>query len=352
MAPVTNGTRLASRLRELRTLGLTGQPLTQPALGSALGVSVPLISSWEKDKIPPPRRIDAYARLFGAGRTTDWGKPPSIDQLSETERVDYLALLEELNDLRAAAEHRSQSAADEIRSPLQFPTGQSITIVCSELPVEFRERLPYSDPGDPNFIKAYQYADLDSLLELYGYVNSLNPRSPIHIGVPSKLTIDQRNAHLVVLGGIDFNSVAAEILKDLSHVPVAQRMRSSDTDEGAFTVRTSQGPREFRPQLVVDGGVRTLREDVAFFLRTPNPYNRERTATVCNGMFGRGTFGIVRALTDPVFKNRNNEYLAKRFREQETYSILCRVKVVAQEIVVPDWTVDDMRLHEWPEDQQ
>jgi transcriptional regulator with XRE-family HTH domain len=351
MASVTNGTRLASRLRELRALGLPGQPLTQPALGSALGVSVPLISSWEKDKIPPPKRIDAYARLFGARRTTG-GKPPPADQLSEAERHDYLVLLEELTDLRAAAEHRSQSAAGEIRSPLQFPTGQPITIVCSELSPEFRERLPYADPGDPNFIKAYQYADLDSLLELYGHVNALNPRNPIHIGVPSKLTIDHRNAHLIVLGGIDFNSVAAEILKYLEHVPIAQRMRSSDTDEGAFTVRSRDGSREFRPQLVVDGEERTLKEDVAFFLRTPNPYNRERTATVCNGMFGRGTFGVVRALTDPVFKNRNNEYLGKRFREQETYSILCRVKVVAQEIVVPDWTADDIRLHEWPEDQQ
>jgi hypothetical protein len=38
---------LAARLREMRLQGLSGRALTQPALGEILGVSVPLISSWE-----------------------------------------------------------------------------------------------------------------------------------------------------------------------------------------------------------------------------------------------------------------------------------------------------------------
>ncbi|BFU45793.1 helix-turn-helix domain-containing protein [Krasilnikovia sp. MM14-A1004] len=345
-----HGTRLARRLRELRVTGWPGGSLTQPMLGRALGVSVPLISSWEKGRsVPPVPRLEAYARLFATARTTADGRPrtPPADRLSDGEQDTYRLLLTQLMDLRAAAEHTSGSGP--ARSPLQFPTGQAITIVSSELSGPARQRLPYSDPIDPDFVKAYQYADLDSLIELYGYVKGANPANPVHIGVPSKLTLEHRNAHLIVLGGIDYNPVTADILKDLIEVPVAQRERATDADAGAFTVRTGTHRREFRPQIVERAGHRVLKEDVALFLRTPNPYNRERTATLCNGMFSRGTFGVVRALTDSFIQNRNNEFLAERFQEHETYSILCRVKVVAHEIVVPDWTVDDIRLHEWPE---
>ena len=92
-----------------------------------------------------------------------------------------------------------------------------------------------------------------------------------------------------------------------------------------------------------------LKEDVALFLRTSNPFNRERTATLCNGLFARGTLGVARALIEPKIRERNLAYLAERFADEETYSILCRVKVVANKIVVPDWTLDEIRLHEWPE---
>ena len=90
-------------------------------------------------------------------------------------------------------------------------------------------------------------------------------------------------------------------------------------------------------------------EDVAQFLRAPNPYNRRRTLTFFNGMFSRGSYEIVRALTDSKIQERNAAYLSHRFRNVDTYSIVCRVKIVASEVVVPDWTVSEIRLHEWPE---
>jgi transcriptional regulator with XRE-family HTH domain len=339
---------LGTRLRELRLSGWPEHPMTQPLLAQALGVSVPLVSSWEKGTIPPLRRIDGYARLFGAGRAGPRGEALAVNELTADEFARYRQLLTDLTDLRAGVEHVSR--AGEIRSPLQFPIGQAITIVCSELSSELRQRLGYADERDPNFIRAYQYADLDSLIELHGFINSINPGNPITVSVPSELTTDQLNAHLVVLGGVDFNWVSAAILKDLTHVPVAQRERQTDADEGAFTV--GSGRAEFRPRLVVDVDRRILREDVALFLRSPNPYNRERSATLCNGMFSRGTLGVVRALTDRNIRNRNNEYVSQRFRGRDTYSILCRVKLVANEIVVPDWALDEIRLHEWPEDEE
>jgi hypothetical protein len=93
------------------------------------------------------------------------------------------------------------------------------------------------------------------------------------------------------------------------------------------------------------GGRRTLSP-------RPESYNRERTLTFFTGMYSRGSYGAVRALTDPKIQERNAAYIASRFAGAQTYSIVSRVKIVANEVVVPDWTLDEIRLHEWPEAEE
>jgi len=75
----------------------------------------------------------------------------------------------------------------------------------------------------------------------------------------------------------------------------------------------------------------------------------KRSVTICNGLFGRGTYGAVRALTDARFRDRNETYLRKRFPDQRSYSVLARVLIVNGETVTPDWSEPENRLHEWPE---
>jgi hypothetical protein len=264
--------------------------------------------------------------------------------MSEKEKVRYQELLLRLRRLNGD----SPQATDESSapSPWRFGRGEAITIVTSRLPERYRAGLPYSNPHHPDYLgKSYEYGDLDALLELVRAVSQLNPDNPLQWGLASRLSPDDRTAHLIVLGGADFNDLSRDILKYLSDIPVAQSERKNEDDEGAFSVLTPTGFEEFRPVLA-DG---LLTEDVAHFLRAPNPYNRKRTLTLCSGMFARGSFAIVRALTDPEIKNRNAAYLANRFPGCDSYSILCRVKVVANEIVVPDWTSDEFRLYEWPE---
>ena len=88
-------------------------------------------------------------------------------------------------------------------------------------------------------------------------------------------------------------------------------------------------------------------EDVALFARAINPFNRKRTVTICNGMYGSGTYGAVRALTDERFRDRNAEYVHDRFAASESYSILTRVKVLDGVALTPDWTIPENRLYEW-----
>jgi transcriptional regulator with XRE-family HTH domain len=336
---------LADRLRDLRLDGRPGNRLTQPLLAKALGVSVPLISSWEHGTIPPPERLDDYARLFAVTDGRLRLKPPA--DLDDAERGRYDQLRDALNALRDQATGPVEVA--DVRNPLQFPPGEAITIVCSELPERLRTQFGYASLQDPDYVASYKYADLDALIELLLCIRGLNPTNPIAVGIARELSTDDLTAHLIALGGVDFNEVTAAALTDLRQVPVKQLQRATEDDTGAFSVGDPDGTRrELKPVLWPVGDRMTLMEDVAHILRAPNPYNRLRTLTFFNGMYSRGSYGAVRALTDLKIQERNAAYVARRFAGLETYSIVCRVKIVANEVVVPDWTADDMRLHEWP----
>lgn len=331
---------LAERLRRLRE----ERGMNLRATARALKISEASVSAWENAKsLPPVRRLDEYAKLFGhpegslPATSTDW---------TPAQQESYRRLAKSLSDLRARAV-REQNAGPT--HPWQFPVGDPITIVCSELSEERRRKIGYSDPRKPDFVESYQYADLDSLVELYGDVKALNPSSSVLRVVPSKLNIENRGAHLIVLGGVDFNSLTKSFL-DEGSMPVRQFARPRDEDVGGFAVGAADNPQTFSPVVVERDGRDALKEDVAFFLRADNPYNQERTLTICNGMYARGSFGVVRALTDPQIRDRNTEYLYEQFKGKKTYCILCRVKVVAGEIVTPDWKLDSVRLYRWPED--
>jgi transcriptional regulator with XRE-family HTH domain len=338
---------LADRLKELRQ----ATSLTQSKLGRAFGVSVPLISSWEHGTPPTEKWIEAYARLFARDGAMPRDRPrlPKLDELDEAERATYLSLHRELLSLREQNGDAGFPAVARVDNPLQFPPGQPITIACSELSDRLRGQISFAAAGEADYVESYKYADLDALFELVPHIRWLNPTNPLTVGVPRELSNEDLTAHLITLGGVDFNAVTAATLGDLEQVPVTQYQRPTDSDVGGFAVQVSGERRAFEPRLIRTGDGTTLKEDVAHLLRAPNPYNRERTLTSFNGMHSRGSYGMVRALTFPDFQERNAAYLARRFSAVDTYSIVCRVKIVADEVVVPDFTRDDIRLHEWPE---
>ncbi|GIF69588.1 hypothetical protein Ais01nite_76230 [Asanoa ishikariensis] len=350
------GQTLAARLRALRSSEWPEQ-VKQHQVARALGVSVPLVSSWERaEAVPPAERIIAYAHFFATSRSIEDGRAALRDDLSTDEQTRRRALEDELTALRSAA--TGAAGATQVSpalynyppaaGPWYFADGAPVTIVCGELPPERRADAIYSDPASPDYVDLYRFADVDSLIELQGHVRAANPRSEVSFTLTSLLRPDHLTTHLVLLGGIDFNEVTLAVLDSLG-TPVRQQTRLTDNpeDEGAFEVRTTGA--EHRPIIAKDGTRRVLVEDVAHFCRGQNPYNARRTVTVCNGMFGRGVYGAVRALTDARFRDRNAAYVESHFAEARTYSILARVKVVGGKVVTPDWTISDNILHEWSE---
>jgi transcriptional regulator with XRE-family HTH domain len=107
MTATTSGRCLPERLRELRTSQWQGVVVTQRQLAEALGVSVPMISSWESmtaPALPGEDRLQAYARFF-ATRPVEGSTPRLLDirELTEDEERTRRELIDELVELREAA---------------------------------------------------------------------------------------------------------------------------------------------------------------------------------------------------------------------------------------------------------
>jgi hypothetical protein len=363
---------LARRLRALREQHWPGRKVKQSQLAEALSedgrrsVSVPLISSWESrtdPKVPPASRIEDIATFFASPRSFDGqvGHLLSRDEMTVQERTERQKLLEELTRMRneALAAASASGTRTSIPGPLQeiaqslgagpyrFTENQDITIVCAQLPQDLLERMPYTDPLDPDFIALYRYSELDSLFELHGHLRAANPTTQVHLRLAHELQADDYSKHLVSLGGVDWNLATSSVL-DRLQLPVRQ-VNDWDKPGGAyFEVETEGGSWIAHGSLLEEsGGRRILKEDVALFARAVNPFNRKRSVTICNGMYGSGSLGAVRALTDAYFRDRNAEYVQKRFGGSDTYCILTRVTVEAGKVLTPDWTLAETRLFEW-----
>ena len=329
-------------------------------------VSVPLISSWESQtnpKVPPASRISDIATFFASPRSFDGqvARLLSADEMTVPERAAREQLLDELTRLRhealdapdayrplAAVSDYGQEIAQSLSSgPYRIQAGHRITIICAQLPQEMLQRMPYTDPLDPDFIELYRYSDLDALLELFGHLRATNPTSSVSFWTADRLSADDYTGHLVSLGGVDWNQATSSVLDRL---PLPVRQVSEWDKEGAayFEVTEADGRNVVhRPQLEESGGRTILREDVALFARAVSPFNRKRYVTICNGMYGRGTYGAVRALTDERFRDRNAEYLRAAFGDSDAFCILSRVTVENGMALTPDWTVPETRLFEW-----
>jgi hypothetical protein len=367
---------LARRLRALREEHWPDMKITQPQLARALGgsrpLSVPLISSWESagnPKILPSARLEAYAALFATHRSIEGGAPHLLkaQDMTDEERRAMDGLKTELtqfrNDaLRATRPGEADQArhlarptgadpasaiAESLRTgPWRFDDGNSIMIVCAQLPPDMLSRMPYTDRDDPDYIELYMYSDLDALFELHGHLRAANPTNQVDLRAANQLVPDAYTAHLVSVGGVDWNYATRSVLSRLN-LPVRQIADWSSPEGQYFEVEADGQVIQYRPRMEKVGERNTLREDVALFARATNPFNQERTVTICNGMYGGGSFGAVRALTDARFRARNAEYLRSRFGDSDSYCILTRVQVENGAPLTPDWTVADNRLFEW-----
>jgi transcriptional regulator with XRE-family HTH domain len=426
MADARSQIVLAQRLRELRTQW-PSVVVTQRQLAEALGVSVPLISSWESTAspaLPSEGWLQAYARFFATHRSVEGDRPRLLElrELTDEEEQVRRALVDELVELREAsarpASERTQTGALGGRF-YYFPDGQPVRIIYSTLPDHELMRRPpsaeallgaarhvlvahdgeppgelrkaaeelqhyasvhealsmlsevaraltpdsehaqalaaglatfesvgvqYANPWHPNAIHTLHNAEADAVLELVGHVRAENPGIDVRWIATDELSPDDLIGHVIVLGGGDTvyagQGPLLYLFKRLN-IPIATELQPGGDAEydSQFVVRLNaeghpdpEGERreEFAPRFVIDrDGQRVLDEgqprleyDVALLGRFANPLNLSATVTMCSGIFSRGTYGAVRALTDATLRARNERYLSGHLDLQDFWLLL------------------------------
>ena len=340
--------RLSGELRRLRETTWPDLGLSQAQLASAFSaeerVASATVSSWESatnPKTPSEARLRAYARFFCTDRSIDGDEPHLIPEadLTAQELDRFRELDEKLHDLLNPNE-------GDLRS-LHFDAGP-VVVMCPTMPKELQGSL--TNERDPNYTRLGRYGDADALIELFGFLRAENPALEVAHRLTSDVQTDDFSSHIILLGGIGWNTITLRFQRAIKQVPVIQ-VQVEDLQNGdLFVVQTPEGEKKFYPEFDDFGEGPELIADVGFVARLHNPFKPNRTLTICNGIFSRGVFGAVRCLTDPRVRDGNEQYIAERFPGGE-FAILVRVPVVANETLSPDLTDDASRLYEWSPSQ-
>lgn len=336
--------RLAERLRDLRESANLTQKQLASVLGGATTLSIATVSLWEKpdsDRLPPPGRLEAYARLFCSSRSFGAGALRLLrrDELTEQERALEAELYEELLVLRERAQSTASASHEHASivhrgSLWHFPDGKPVSIVCSDAV----DPPAYADPAHLNYSRYARHADLDALIEVFGQLKTDNPSSTIRILPTESLQHDFALNHLVLIGGkaVEAGAFAREI-----PFPVAEKIPGTDTH--VFKCSIDAESREFE-SIRVDGD---LTADVGLIARIPHRIVPQRTVTMLSGITSRGVHGAALCFTDSHVKDDNEQYLKETFGNAETFCILMRVLVQKDAALPPNLRRDGIRLYEW-----
>ena len=360
MAPGPGPESLAERLRLLRQSGLS-RPLTQREVAVALGrdkpLSLALISSWENGKaVPPDDRLRDLARLYAPGPDGGTDHPPALPddaRLGEAGRQARERLERELFQLRERAEPADAGFGGRLErggpagGMWHFPDGIEICIVASRLPDRVLAGVEYADYRHPNHINLLHYADSDALVEVFGHVRAANPRSKVTFKTWDTMVEDDWSKHVVVLGG-DWNQ-ATQWYRRRVELPVEYVDPSPEAEfDGFFRVTVLDPHRDFAPTFTPSpADLPQLEYDIGLFARSPNPANPSTTLTLCQGIFSRGTFGLVRMFTDAAHRDANEAQLAALdpdFGTNRLEWLLVRVPVALGNTVTPNLSRPYIRL--------
>jgi hypothetical protein len=343
-------------LRQLRE----ARGLTQRQLGDLLGegrsLSPALISSWESGKATPADRwLEVYARRLSSTQNATGGGDPAAGLLSQ---------LTELRSTATGVITGPGPAAGALGGRFwHFPDGRPIRIVGTPMYEPVVRSVKYANPFHPNYIESLRNADIDATVELLGHVRAENPNSDVRHLTRRIVDRDDLTCHLVLLGGGDTlfepsqpprqMSPLAWLLRRLD-LPLSTRLPHGGDPEYDREFLVALGEDGF-PQLggrrhevirptflqvdghrmevdgdgnpVTHGGYPQLEYDVGLLLRRPNPMNQAATLSLCSGVFTRGTYGVVRCLTDVHLRRVNEEYISQTYGLDDFW-MLMRVPVL------------------------
>lgn len=343
--------RLAERLRDLREQQHLTQKQLAKVLGGADALSIATVSLWEKagsDRLPPPPRLETYARLFCTSRSFASGAPRLLrdDELTEQEREAKTELYEELLALRGRAQSTGTApvggelpSAGQRSSIWHFPDGTAVSIVDAEA----ADAPPYADPSHLNYSQYARFSDLDALIEVFAQVRADNPVSMIRLLSPDELTQDFALNHLVIVGGAAWREVSKATPWFAQNIDIVLPIVRETGDTHIFECSAGEEKREFSSLRVGE----ILTQDVGLIARVPHPIIPEKTVTVLSGITSRGVHGAVLCFTDSHVRDDNERYLQETFGNADAFCIVMNIPVANNTALPTNLWLDGVRLYEW-----
>jgi transcriptional regulator with XRE-family HTH domain len=338
--------RLAERLRALREQEHLTQKQLARVLGGAEPISIATVSLWEKpgsDRLPPAPRLGAYARLFCTSRSFDGDRPRLLGsgELTEQERERETELYDELISLRelAARSTSALAAAKGPRSALwHFADPIAVSIVCSDAV----DPPSYAETSHLNYSAYARYADLDSLIAVYGQVKADNPARMVRILPTERLARDFALNHLIYIGGAA--SDAASLFAQDIPLPVPAEIPGTDPVTHLFRCSVGEETREFRSVWDDEGN---LVQDVGLIARGLHSIIPGGTVTLLSGITSRGVHGAALCFVDPHVRETNERYLESAFGNAESFCILMNIPIQNDIALPPNLWRENTRLYEW-----
>jgi transcriptional regulator with XRE-family HTH domain len=337
--------RLAERLRDLREREHLTQKQLARILGGTEALSIATISLWEKpgsDRLPPPQRLAAYARLFCTSQSFSGDRPRLLSpgELSEQERERESELYDELIALRERTQ--STTVPEPVKAQRSaiwhFPDPIAVSIVCSDA----IEPPPYSETSHLNYSRYARYADLDALVEVYGQVRADNPGRMIRILPTRRLAQDFALCHLIIIGGAA--SDAASLFAQDIPLPAAEAIPGTDPVTHLFKCNVGDEQRKFGSSRDDDAN---LIQDVGLIARGPHPIIPGGTVTLLSGITSRGVHGAALCFIDSHLRDTNQRYLETAFGNVESFCILMNIPVQNETALPPNLWRENTRLYEW-----
>jgi hypothetical protein len=304
-------------------------------------------------------------------------RPPTLEALLDAARYVLVAHDgEPPGELRKAAEelqhyasvHEALGLLSEAARGLTPESEQTQTLAAALATFE-SVGVQYANPWHPNAISTLHNGDADAVMELVGHVRAENPGADVRWLTADELGPDDLTGHVIALGGADTDyekrGALGYLLQRLD-LPVTTRLHPGGDPEYDYEFVVSldvegspafggERPEVHAPRFVVgpdgrrvlDDGQPRLEYDVALLGRFANPLNLSATVVMCSGIFSRGTYGAVRALTDATLRPRNERYLAGH-HDLQNFWLLMHVPVFAGPTgaltVTPDLTRPFHRL--------
>jgi hypothetical protein len=231
-----------------------------------------------------------------------------------------------------------------LRKIFNFKNGEKVIVVCSELPVE--------DGGQQilekrEYIYYRKYGDLDALFECLLSMIKNFPKVNFEIRTSSE-NITNLDAHIIVIGGPDYNMQAKNIIKDRDS---STRFDYSEIDDEIVIIdRNDKNKTPY--YFPTKSECEAEDEDYGYIEKIPNPNLECKSKSIflfggCHtigvtgavkyfSVFSNGTFNISK-----IVLNRARSIVKDKSIDKNKFALLFRVKRIGTNIDIPRLVKDD-----------